>query len=308
MSLRLERKENLRQGLRRIAEERLQEVSQLLGKDGLAAEPVHTARKTIKHLRATLRLTRGALAADARKERNQALREFAGRLSGPRDAAVTLAAFEKAYRESLDADRRPKDRRLPWVTQVRQALRGQAHAPVKAETYRDAAESIRRLTGRVLPFQDDTLKDDWKNTVETGLRKTYRQGRRLLAGIQNTPDAPDAQWHELRKRAKDLGYELTLFRKLKGVKPLLAKLDEVGEALGNARDLTLLREYLNKVRDKREFTPEEQPSFRRLLAHIDREREQLHQHALKIAQDVYQRGGKKFTTRLTNRWRSWHAG
>ncbi|MBV9998444.1 MAG: CHAD domain-containing protein [Verrucomicrobia bacterium] len=307
MNLRLKRSENLRQGLRRIAEERLREVSQLVGKDGLTAEPVHTARKTIKHLRATLRLTRGALPAEARKERNQVLRDFAGRLSGPRDAAVTLAAFEKAYRESLDAGRRPRVR-LRWVAQVRQALRGQAHAPVKAETYRDAAEGVQRLAGNVLPFEDDTRKDDWTDTVETGLRKTYRQGRQLLADIQNTPDAPDAQWHELRKRVKDLGYELALIRKVKGVKPLLAKLDEVGEALGDARDLTLLRDYLNKVPDKRELTSEEQQSFRRLLAHIDLERGQLHQRALKIAQGVYRRGGKKFTTRLTKRWRSWYTG
>lgn len=307
MSSRLKRNENLRQGLQRIAEERLQEVSRLTGKAGLTAEPVHTARKTIKNLRATLRLTRGALPADARKERNQVLRDFAGRLSGPRDAAVTLAAFEKAYRESLDGDRQLKVR-LPWVTQVRKALAGQAHAPVKAETYRDAAEGVRRLAGNVLPFQNGTGKHDWDDTIEAGLRKTYRQGRRLLAEIRNTPDAPDEQWHELRKRAKDLGYQLVLLKKLKGVKALLAKLDEIGEALGDARDLILLREHLNKVRDKRELTPAEQQSFRRLLTYIDHQREQLHRTALKTAQAVYRNGGKKFTARMAKRWRSWHAG
>ena len=308
MSLRLQREENLRQGLQRIAEARLQEVLRLMGKDRLTAEPVHAARKTIKNLRATLRLTRGALPPDARKEHNRVLRDFAGRLSGPRDAAVTLAAFEKAYRESrLDGDRRSGVRQ-PWVTQVRQFLAGQAHAPVKAETYRDAAEGVRRLTGNVLPFPDGAEKDDWKTTVEAGLRKTYRQGRRLFAEIQNTPNAPDEKWHELRKRAKDLGYQLALVKKLKGVKPLLAKLDEVGEALGDARDLVLLREYLNKVRDKRELTPAEQQSFRSLLSHLDHQRERLHRQALQIARTVYRTGGKKFTARMAKRWRSWHTG
>ena len=305
MNPRLKRKEDLRQGLRRIAEGRLGEVSRLTGKDRLTAEPVHAARKTIKNLRATLRLVRGALPADARRERNEVLREFAGRLSGPRDAAVTLAAFEKAYRESLGANRQPNVR-LPWVTQVRQALRGQAHAPVKAETYRDAAEGVRRLAGNVLPFPDGPQNDVWKDTVEAGLRKTYQQGRRLLAEIQDTPDAPDEQWHELRKRAKDLGYQLALLKKLKGVKALLTKLNEVGEALGDSRDLTLLHEYLNKVSDKRELTAEEQQSFQRLVTHIDRERKQLHQHALRAAEAVYRRSGKKFATRLTKRWRTWH--
>jgi CHAD domain-containing protein len=268
---------------------------------------VHTARKTIKNLRATLRLTRGALPADARKERNRILREFASRLSGPRDAAVTLAAFEKAYRESLGGNRRPKAR-SPWVTQVRQALGGQAHAPVKAETYRDAAEGVRRLAGNVLPFPDGAQMDDWKDTVEDGLRKTYRKGHRLLEAIQATPDVPDAQWHELRKRAKDLGYQLALLKKLKGVKALLAKLEKIGDALGDARDLTLLRDYLNKVRDKRELTPQELQSYRRFLAHVDRRREELHQRALQIAQTVYRNPSKKFAKRMAERWRAWHTG
>jgi CHAD domain-containing protein len=276
-----------------------------MGKDRLTAEPVHAARKTIKNLRATLRLTRGALPPDARKAHNRVLRDFAGRLSGPRDAAVTLAAFEKACRESLDGGRH-SGVRPPWVTQVRQALAGQAQAPVKAETYQDAADGVRHLTGNVLPFSDGAGMDDWNTTVEAGLRKTYRQGRRLLAEIQNTPNAPDEKWHELRKRAKDLGYQLALLKKLKGVKPLLAKLDEVGEALGDARDLVLLREYLNKLRDKRELTPEEQQAFRRLLSYLDHERERLHQHALRIARTVYRTGGKKFTARMAKRWRSWH--
>jgi hypothetical protein len=48
MNLQLKRKENLRRGLRRIAEGQLQQVSQIMGKEGLTAEPVHTARKKVK--------------------------------------------------------------------------------------------------------------------------------------------------------------------------------------------------------------------------------------------------------------------
>ena len=58
-----------------------------------------------------------------------------------------------------------------------------------------------------------------------GLRKTYCQGRRLLRRIAAIPEPPDEQWHELRKRAKDLGYQVALLKKVKGNKPLLAKLD-----------------------------------------------------------------------------------
>ena len=107
MSRRLKRKEDLRRGLQRISEKRLQDMLQLMSQVGLTAERVHDARKVIKSLRAILRLTAGALPIEVRKTRNQALRDLADRLSGPRDAAVTLATFEKTYRESLKKNSHP---------------------------------------------------------------------------------------------------------------------------------------------------------------------------------------------------------
>lgn len=233
-----------------------------------------------------------------------------------RAAAVTLAAFEKAYRESLGENRRPKAKPR-WAVQVRRALAAQAHAPVPAESYQDAAEGVRRLGGQLLPFEaargeDDPSqtqgKADWDHTVEEGLRKTYRQGHALLRQVEATPESPDEQWHKLRKRAKDLGYQLGLLKKVKGVKPLLAKLDEAGGALGDARDLSLLGNYLDKVRDKRELSPQEQQSYRRFLRHVEHQRELLHRQGLQAVQGVYRSGAKKFTARLAKRWRRWHVG
>jgi hypothetical protein len=115
-----------------------------------------------------------------------------------------------------------------WPAQLRQALAGQAHSFV-ADSYQDAAEGVRRLGGQVLPLENARReggpsqprdKDDWDDTVEEGLRKTYRQGRRRLRQVAATPEPPDEQWHELRKRAKDLAYQLALLKKVKGVEPL----------------------------------------------------------------------------------------
>ena len=95
MSLSLKRKESLREGLQRISEKRLKDVLQVIGQEGLTANPVHEVRKAIKNLRATLRLTRGALSLETRRARNEALRDLASRFSGPRDAAVTLSALRR---------------------------------------------------------------------------------------------------------------------------------------------------------------------------------------------------------------------
>ena len=316
MSLSLKRKESLREGLQRISEKRLKDVLQVIGQEGLTANPVHEVRKAIKSLRATLRLTRGALSLEARRARNEALRDLASRFSGPRDAAVTLSAFEKAYRESLNGNCRPEVR-PHWAAQLQQSLAGQANALIPAESYQNAAEGVRHLRGQLLSFEDyrsrgdasqPRVKDDWEKTVEEGLRKTYSQGRRLLRRVAAIPEPPDEQWHELRKRAKDLGYQLALFKKVKGIKPLLAKLDKVGSALGDARDLSLLRDYLGKVRDERELTPSGQRSYERLLTHVNQQRQGLHRRALKAARHVYRRGGKQFTGRMAKRWRLWQGG
>ncbi len=304
MSLTLKRKEGLREGLHRVSERRLQEVLRVLGQHGLTAEPVHEARKAIKSLRATLRLTRGALSVEERRARNQALRDLAGRLSGPRDAAVTLAAFEKAYRESLDGNRR-HEIEPRWAVQLQKSLTAQARAVIPEEGYRDATRGVRRLSGQLLPFQDAQRETDWRDTVGYGLCRTYREGRRLLSDVADAPEPPEEQWHALRKRAKDLGYQMALLKKVKGVKPLLAKLEEVGSTLGDARDLSLLRDYLDKVQKTNELTPAERQSYQRLLAHIDQQRQGLHTRALHAARCVYHRGSKRFTDRMAERWRRW---
>jgi CHAD domain-containing protein len=214
MSLTLKRKEGLREGLQRVSERRLQEVLRVMGRHGLTAEPVHEARKAIKSLRATLRLARGALSVEERRARNQALRDLAGRLSGPRDAAVTLAAFEKAYRESLDGNRR-HEIEPRWAVQLQKSLTAQARAVIPDESYRDATRGVRRLSGQLLPFQDARRETDWSDTVGKGLCRTYREGRRLLSDVADAPEPPEEQWHELRKRAKDLGYQMALLKKVR---------------------------------------------------------------------------------------------
>jgi CHAD domain-containing protein len=313
---RLKRKEDLREGLQRISEEQLREMLQVISRGELTAEMVHGARKIIKCLRAILRLASGALPGEVRKRRNQALRDLADRLSGPRDAAVTLAAFEKACRESLKNNSHSASEPR-WVDHLQRSLAAQAHALVPAESYQEAAQGVRRLGGPLLLFEDrprgpgpsqSPPECEWDQTVADGLRKTYRQGRRLLLQVSANPQSPEEQWHELRKRAKDLGYQLALLKKVKGVKPLLGQLDEVGSALGDARDLSLLRDYLGKVEDKEELTLAERQSYQHLLTHIEGQRHELHRRALKTAQRVYRRKGKRFTGQIVKRGRQWQAG
>jgi CHAD domain-containing protein len=316
MSRPLKRKAGLREGLRRVSEELLQDLLQIMRQERLMGERVHDARKVIKNLRAILRLTRGALSDEARKVRNQAFRNLTGPLSGPRDAAVTLATFEKAYHESMNGD--PPQRAEPaWASKLCRSLADKAHALVPAESYQPATEEVRRLGGQLLPFEDarsgggpsqNRDKDDWDSTVGEGLRKTYRRSRGIARQVAANSEPSDEKWHELRKRIKDLDYQLTLFKKVKGIKPLLRKLDDAGTALGDARDLIMLGECLAKVQDKGEFTRAERRDYQRLLMHVEEQKQILHRRALKVIKGVCRHKSKRFTARLAKRFRQWQGG
>jgi CHAD domain-containing protein len=262
-----------------------------------------------------LRLTRGALSDEARRTGNQALRKLAGPLSGPRDAVVTLSAFENVYHEGLDGNPRP-EAEPSWATQLHQSLAEKAHAIVPAESYQNGLEEVRRL-GQLLPLEDaqsgagrrqTRANDSWESIVQEGLRKTYRQGRGLMRQVVANAGSSDEEWHELRKRVKDLGYQLNLIKKVRGIQPLLRKLDEVGTALGDARDLTLLRDCLKNVQDKNQFAPADQRNYRRLLTRIEERSQELHRRAVKIIGGVYRRGSKRFAARLGKRFRQWREG
>ena len=150
--------------------------------------------------------------------------------------------------------------------------------------------------------------DSWESTIQEGLRKTYRQGRGLMRQVVARAEPSDEVWHELRKRVKDLGYQLNLLKKVRGVKPLLKKLDKVGTALGDSRDLTLLRDCLRNVQDKNQFTPADQWIYKRLLTYIEERSQELHRHALKVIGGVYRRGSRRFAARLAKRFRQWQDG
>jgi CHAD domain-containing protein len=313
MSQRLKRNEGLTEGLQRVSQELLRNLLQVMGGKRLMPAQLHDARKIIKNLRAMLRLTRGALSDEARTGRNQALQNLAGPLSGPRDAAVTLAAFENAYKEGLNGNPHPKAE-PSWATQLHQSLSEKAHALVPAESYQDGVEEVRRLDPLV-PLEDCQKRggrrktrgnDSWERVVQRGLQKTYRQGRGLMRQVVINAETSDEEWHELRKRVKDLGYQLTLFKKVKGIKPLLRRLDEVGAALGDARDLTLLRDCLENVKNENESSSADRSDYQQLLTHVEERSQELHRHALKVIRGVYRRGSKRFAARLAKRFRQWH--
>jgi hypothetical protein len=99
MSRRLKRNEGWTEGLQRVSKELFRDLLQAMGQEKLTSGRVHDARKIIKICAHAAPDTRSD---EARGARNRALRNLGVPPSGPRDAVVTLGAFENVYKEGLN--------------------------------------------------------------------------------------------------------------------------------------------------------------------------------------------------------------
>lgn len=230
---------------------------------------IHDARRSLKRLRALVRLVSGDRAL------GHLLRDAARRLAGARDAAVVVRTFDGIAGDD------PGDARV-------RAVLARARRQAEKLTGNTAAANVREFAAAV---DDWKLRDGWK-ALEPGLRRSYRDGRRALRRASEHAE-PEAL-HTLRKRCKDLQHELALLR---DVWPPVVKgygdaTRELGELLGDDHDLVVLREELvRRVADPDRF-----------LARIDKRRRELRELIFPLAARIYCDSTSVFVGRFAKWW------
>lgn len=205
MSYRFRRKERLAPGLRRILRK---QIDRATGSIETATEDpgeaVHEVRKTVKKIRAGLRLVRSRLEPECYERENGLCRQAAHLLGGARDATVALetlervsarlegqvesSALEEAQARLRDlkrgallammADDGPLSQAGALLTEAREGLRALPSSPLRP---RDLAEGLASSFGRGRAHRDDA----------------YRGG-------------DPADFHAWRRRSKDLWHQLQL--------------------------------------------------------------------------------------------------
>ncbi len=108
MGYRFKRDESVTAGVRRIAREELDTVVAQLGhaQSKNRDEAIHEARKSVKKVRALLRLVQPEM-GDAYREETRTLREAGRKLSELRDASSVIESLEKLQQGYPDELRRP---------------------------------------------------------------------------------------------------------------------------------------------------------------------------------------------------------
>lgn len=278
MAFELRRKESLRKGLRRIIQEQLQgalEQARQLPRD----EAIHDARKRLKRVRALLQLVRPVVKKSLRRSEDATLRDVARPLSELRDVKVLIETLEKVAQDDA-------------VASVRHELTDRKRALDEQNPLDAAMASIKKALRRV---SDWTAVPNRWGSVGKGLRRTYRRARRAYAAAVREPTVEKR--HEWRKQAKCLRYQLEVLRPLgpETLDELVIQAEKLGELLGDDHDLAVLRQTLLSERV--------QCDHEKVVAAIDRRRDELLQESRRLAEHFFQDSPQDFERRIKRLWK-----
>lgn len=248
MAYRFKLKEDLQDGVRRIAVEQIDKA--LSAPHGKADRVgwVHETRKSLKRLRSLLRLVRSGLGERAWREENGALRLIARNLSGLRDQDVlrqTMLGLANHSGKDLDAA-------IAWLELSLGKDAGRRKSPDErsaAATIASAIADLRMVRDRLAEID---VAGDLPAVLAKGLVDCQRAGRGALARLE--ADACDDNLHELRKCVQIYQRHHTLVQaawpELQAVRTGQAR--QCAQLLGEAQDLAVLASLVKAQRNDAE--------------------------------------------------------
>jgi CHAD domain-containing protein len=280
MSYRIEKGEGLAAALQRIAaEETHLAINELSHEDH--GQAIHSARKSIKRLRALLRAVRVVFSDKAFRGENQRLARMGRKISPLRDIHVQLHTLGKlrAAHDRIGA-------------RVRRDLMRQEE---------DFARKVPRLREDIRNLLDKSngsieswpLAEATPDSLSAGIKKVYRQGQRAFADACKSPTTENL--HECRKKTKALGYGFELIQRLahKKVLKMMQICGKMGDALGDDHDLCIVSEAL-----EHENRAKPDPAYDKLAGRIKDERARLQRKAFKLGRRLYKDKPGVFAKRI----------
>jgi CHAD domain-containing protein len=257
------------EGAGRIAREQIGKAVDRLEADASGSsfdEAIHDARKRIKKARAILRLARGPIGKHRADRADRRLRDAARPLSESRDASVLLATFDAltgATGNSPTTETPSEARRflVDRLDKITRRVRAEGGPVAEAAS---ALRSVGRRIGRWDLHGDDS-------EPVSGLKRSYKRGRAALGDVLVDP-TPES-FHRLRKRVKDLGYQLRAVGGDRGGHA--SRIDELGQLLGELHDLDVLRSILPR------------PALGPILPKIEERTRDLQRLALREARQIF---------------------
>jgi CHAD domain-containing protein len=290
MSYQLRPDRSLGKNLRRIFRKEIDgAVTVAQGESETDDTPVHTLRKHLKKARAILRLIREKIGERRFRRQDHWLRNVGRLTSAIRDAEVRVQTFRQL--EHITHRRRNGPcQKIELMLAFELESFAAAFAGWQEETV-PLLERARRAT-KAWPTDNYNMKQ-----LRREVRSTYKSGRQALAAAKVNPST--ANFHELRKQVKLLGYQLRILRPLNHVvvHNLSDDLDELGELLGRVHDLSFLGD---RLRDEQKQTGGRAQDDG-LLAVIDSSQAELQRDTAELGERFFAERPREFGS-LVDAW------
>jgi CHAD domain-containing protein len=289
------RKESVSKAVRRMGRERIEHALECL-KECDRAEAIHCARKDIKKVRAVVRMVRSRIAKNDFRRLTGMLRDAAAYLAASRDACIkaqTLRDLAEHFKGQLAPGA---------LRHVRAELRRRRDEEMKRFAKEKTARAVERLLHRVAKLLE-RLKvsgKEWK-ALGPGVEVTYREGRRAYQTVLE--DSSPENFHEWRKRAKDLWYQVRLLQPVwrEQMEAMASELETLGESLGEDHDLVVLKYDL----EERSIGNGNAQEMETLNGLIEQRQRDLRAAALALGARFYSEKPSVFCNRLAGYWRTW---
>lgn len=291
--------EGLPDGLRRIALEQIDYALGLLEGKGDIHVAIHETRKTMKRLRAIMRLVRDQLGTETYRAANAQYRDLARTISGLRDLSAMQETLEK-----LRARTRSKIL-AGLISQGQSEIQQRLDAVATSENETTAAHvqsAIYTLQAARAELMDMDLGRDRFKTIGPSLKRVYHRGYKGLRQARREPTTE--QLHQWRKRVKYLWYQMDILHPIwPGLMvPWAEELHSLSEWLGTDHDLAILMEQL----ESGHLLAGRQKGKAQLQRLITIYREELMGDILPLGHRLYSLPPKAFT-RLIGHWHTtWH--
>jgi CHAD domain-containing protein len=287
---RLHQGERVPGGIRRIACGQLEmAIERLEGRtDEEFGTAVHETRKSLKRLRATVRLARDELGDEVYRRENGAFREAGRRLAGARDSQVLLETLDSLIDRYLDGVPGGFQRfRRTLVAQHGAAQRELRDGAAVADVRRE----LQAARGRVREWH---LERERLAAVAPGFRRIYRRGRRAYRVARREPSSENL--HELRKRTKDLWYAAQIVRPAspKRMRRIAQRAHELSDLIGEDHDLAMLAQRAGEARDR--FASE--TDVGELASLAEHRRDELRREAMDVGRRLFAKKPRKLVRPL----------
>jgi len=293
----LKQGESVPDGVRRIVREELQAAAEQLTAPDLDKrdEAIHEARKSVKKIRAIIRLVRPDL-GELYAVENERLRDLGRKLSEFRDAGAMLETFD-ALREKFREE-------LGRVTlrPVRTCLvRSKTEHAQAAEIDQVLARCAASLRGTGRRLRSWPVIHDGFNAIGPGFERTFRRGQKALVSARKS--GLDVDFHEWRKAVKYHWYHIRLLeRSWTDVLQAYEKsLKDLETWLGDDHNLVVLRERI-------QGSPAAYGSPRTTATALDliaRYQNELRANALALGERIYAEKPIHFRYHMHGVWEAW---